>query len=195
MVIGVTGGIGCGKSTFSSILSQKLSAPILDADKIAREAMNSKEIVTKLCTFFSKDIFDEAGNIDRKKVAKIAFTDQARLKKLNSIIHPYVMKEIEEQINKLLFQNDFIIVDVPLPNDDFKRLCDTIITVWADLNLRIKRISDRSNLSYEEIIKRIKKQMPQEDYEALANYVIYNNSSIDELDKKADEILVSLSAK
>ncbi|MBQ7668697.1 MAG: dephospho-CoA kinase [Clostridia bacterium] len=186
MVIGVTGGIGCGKSTVSAIISKKLNAPILDADKIAKDAMHSKEIVTKLCNFFSKDIFDGSGNIDRKKVANIAFSDQSKLKKLNGIIHPYVMKEIAEQINKLAFNNDFIILDVPLPNDDFKKLCDYIITVWSDLDNRITRIKTRSNFSEDEIIARIKKQMPQEDYEALANCVIYNNGSIEELNSKID---------
>ena len=133
MIIGVTGGIGCGKTTVSFILASKLNAPVLDADKISREAMNSEEILTKMCHFFSNDIFDNNGNIDRKKVALIAFSDADKLKKLNSIIHPYVMKQIRAQINKLENDNPFIILDVPIPIADFKMLCDYIITVWSDL--------------------------------------------------------------
>jgi len=195
MIIGVTGGMGCGKSTFSSILSKKLNAPVLDADKISREAMNSTEIVTKICTFFSNDILDSNGNIDRKKVALLAFTDQNKLKKLNDIIHPYVMKKIREQINKLKADNKYIILDVPLPIPDFKMICDYIITVWADLDIRIKRIAARSNMTNDEILARIKKQMPQKDYETLANIVVYNNDSIESLEEKANKLVELLKEK
>ena len=191
MIIGVTGGIGCGKTTVSSILASKLNAPVLDADKISREAMNSEEILTKMCHFFSNDIFDNNGNIDRKKVALIAFSNADKLKKLNSIIHPYVMKQIRAQINKLENDNPFIILDVPIPIADFKMLCDYIITVWSDLEFRIERIAARSKMTDEEIIARIKKQMPQKDYEALANTVIYNNDSVEILENKIDKLISS----
>lgn len=191
MIIGVTGGIGCGKTTVSSILATKLNAPVLDADKISREAMNSDEILTKMCNFFSEDIFDLNGKIDRKKVALIAFSDADKLKKLNSIIHPYVMKQIKAQISSLENENPFIILDVPIPIADFKVLCNYIITVWSDLEFRIERISARSKMTNEEIIARIKKQMPQKDYEALANTVIYNNDSIETLDNKISKLISS----
>jgi len=191
MIIGVTGGIGCGKSTLSSILSKKLNAPILDADKISREAMNSKEILTKMCTFFSNDIFDKNGNIDRKQVALMAFSDENKLKKLNDIIHPFVMNQIKEQIKVLENDNPYIILDVPIPVNDFKILCDYIITVWSDLDLRIKRIASRSNMTNEEILARIKKQMSQKEYETLANTVIYNNDSIEILEDKILKLIVS----
>lgn len=189
MIIGVTGGIGCGKTTFCSILSAKLNAPILDADKISREAMNSDEILTRMCNFFSSDIFDNTGNIDRKKVAQIAFSDETKLKKLNSIIHPYVMKQIRDQITILSDTHQHVILDVPIPITDFKLLCDYIITVWADLDIRIKRISSRSNMTDDEILNRIKKQMSQEEYESLANTVVYNNNSVDVLEEKVCELI------
>jgi len=189
MIIGVTGGIGCGKTTFCSILSAKLNAPILDADKISREAMNSDEILTRMCNFFSSDIFDNTGNIDRKKVAQIAFSDETKLKKLNSIIHPYVMKQIRDQITILSDTHQHVILDVPIPITDFKLLCDYIITVWADLDIRIKRISSRSNMTDDEILDRIKKQMSQEEYESLANTVVYNNNSVEVLEEKVCELI------
>ena len=189
MIIGVTGGIGCGKTTFSNILAKKLNAPILDADKISRESMNSTEILTKICTFFSNDIFDKNGKIDRKKVALIAFSDENKLKNLNDIIHPFVMSQIKEQCESLKNDNEYIILDVPIPVKDFKILCDYIVTVWSDLDLRISRISNRSDMTNEEILARIKKQMPQEEYEALADTVIYNNSSIEFLEDKATNLI------
>ena len=75
MVIGITGGIGCGKSTFSKLLSKTLNAPIIDADKISHEAFSSSEILLEMCNFLGNDILDENGYIDKAKVANIVFLD------------------------------------------------------------------------------------------------------------------------
>lgn len=194
MVIGITGGMGCGKSTFSKLLSETLNAPILDADKIAHEAFSSSEILTLMCNFLGKDILDENGNIDKKKVANIVFLDVDKLKQLNSIIHPYVMKKISDRIKSLSKQYSYIIVDVPLPNNDFIKLSDFIITIWADLETRIERLQKRSNFSRDAIITRINKQMTQEEYENLANFVIYNNGSMDDLKNNINNIKPKLIA-
>ena len=192
MVIGITGGIGCGKSTFSTLLSKALNAPIIDADKISHEAFSSHEILIEMCNFLGDDILDENGNIDRKKVSNIVFLDVNKLKQLNSIIHPYVMQKINDKVKALSKEYAYVIVDVPLPNNDFIKLSDFIITVWADLETRICRLQKRSNFTEEAIMARIKKQMPQEEYEALANKVIYNNGSIEELENSIKEIKVQL---
>ena len=192
MVIGVTGGIGCGKSTVSMILSNKLKAPILDADKISHEAFSSKEILLEMCNFLGNDILDGNDNIDRKKVSNIVFLDKEKLSKLNTIIHPYVMKKIESRINLLSKRYPYVIMDVPLPNKDFIRLSDFVITVWSDLETRIDRLQKRSNFSRDAIMARIQKQMTQEEYEALANDVVYNNGSIEELIEKIDELITHI---
>lgn len=189
MVIGITGGMGCGKSTISKLLSNKLTAPILDADKISHEAFSSSEILTEMCNFLGSDILDENGKIDKTKVANIVFLDINKLKKLNLLIHPFVMNKIHEQIKILSKEYKYIIIDVPLPNNDFIELSDFIITVWADLELRIERLKKRSGFSREAIMSRIKKQMPQEEYEALADKIIYNNGDMKELENKLDEII------
>jgi dephospho-CoA kinase len=188
MVIGITGGIGCGKSTASKLLSEMFNAPIIDADKISHEAFSSKEILLEMCNFLGNDILDENGNIDKAKVANIVFLDIAKLKKLNSIIHPYVMKKIRDTVKSLSKEYAYIIVDVPLPNDDFINLSDFIITIWADLDVRIERLQKRSNFTKDAIMARIKKQMSQEEYEALANTIIYNNGTTDELKNKLVEL-------
>jgi dephospho-CoA kinase len=192
MVIGITGGIGCGKSTFSMLLSEALSAPILDADKISHEAFSSKEILIEMCNFLGDDILDTDGNIDKIKVANIVFLDVNKLKQLNSIIHPYVMKKISDRITSLSKKHPYIIIDVPLPNNDFMKLSDYIITIWSDLDKRIERLQKRSNFTKEAIIARIEKQMSQKEYESLANTVIYNNGSIDELKNELREVKLKL---
>ena len=195
MVIGITGGIGCGKSTFSKMLSEALNAPILDADKISHEAFSSNEILIEMCNFLGNDILDKNGNIDKTKVANIVFLDKDKLKKLNSIIHPYVMKKIRERINSLSKKYSYIIIDVPLPNDDFIKLSDHIITIWSDLETRIERLQKRSGFTREAMMARINKQMSQEEYEALANTVIYNNGNIEELESKLREVKMKLLKK
>lgn len=192
MVIGITGGMGCGKSTFSQLLSSALSAPIIDADKISHEAFSSKEILLEMCNFLGDDILDKNGNIDKTKVANIVFLDVQKLKQLNSIIHPYVMNKIRNRIKLLSKDYSFIIIDVPLPNDDFINLSDFIITIWSDLDIRIDRLKKRSNFSEESIMARIKKQMSQKEYESLADTVIYNNGNIKDLEKHIKEIKLKL---
>ena len=192
MVIGVTGGIGCGKTTFAKLLSFELKAPILDADKIAHEAYFDKDIIIKICETFGNDILDETNNINKSKLSNIVFSNSEKLSNLNAIIHPFVINSIITQIASLSQNYKYIIVDIPLPVDEFIKLSDFIITVWANLDIRIKRVMERTNLSESDVVNRIKKQMPQDKYEALADYIVYNNNSIDELKNKVKDILSKL---
>lgn len=187
-VIGITGGIGSGKSTVSRILSEKLNAPILDADKIAKEAVNSPEIILKIKKFFGESIFDNPQIINREKLSDIVFSNENKLLELNKIIHPYVIEEIEKKVNELKQDNEYIILDVPLPNESFINLSDKIIVVVANEETRIKRVMTRSNLSEDSVKKRIEKQMPVENYIKLADFIIKNNSSMEDLVEKINEI-------
>jgi dephospho-CoA kinase len=187
-VIGITGGIGSGKSTVSRILSEKLNAPILDADKIAKEAVNSPEIISKIKKFFGESIFDNPQIINREKLSDIVFSNENKLLELNKIIHPYVIEEIEKKVNELKQDNEYIILDVPLPNESFINLSDKIIVVVANEETRIKRVMTRSNLSEDSVKKRIEKQMPVENYIKLADFLIKNNSSMVDLVEKINEI-------
>ena len=191
-VIGITGGIGSGKSTVSRILSEKLNAPILDADKIAKEAVNSPEIILKIKKFFGESIFDNPQLINREKLSDIVFSNENKLLELNKIIHPYVMKEIEKKVNELKQNNEYIILDVPLPNESFINLSDKIIVVVTNEETRIKRVMSRSNLSEGSVKKRIAKQMPTENYIKLADFIIKNNGSMEELVEKINEICEKL---
>ena len=187
-VIGITGGIGSGKSTVSSILAEKLDAPILDADKIAKQAVTSPEIISKIKKFFGEAIFDNPELINREKLSDIVFSNEDKLLELNKIIHPYVMEEIEKKVNELKQDNEYIILDVPLPNESFINISDKIIVVVTNEETRIKRVMTRSNLSEDSVKKRIEKQMPVENYIKLADFIIKNNGSMKELVEKIDEI-------
>ncbi len=180
-IIGITGGIGSGKTTVTALLSEKLNAPILDADKISKQAMNSPEIILKIRKFFGEAIFDNPALINRSKLADIVFSNEAKLLELNKIIHPFVMEEIKKKVDELKKEHQYILLDVPLPNEDFINLSDRIIVVIANDENRIKRVMKRSGLSESDVKKRMKKQMPIKNYIKLADVIIKNNGSKDEL--------------
>lgn len=180
-VIGITGGIGSGKSTVSALLSDMLSAPILDADKISKNALKDKIIVEKIKNFFGASIFDSNGILNKEQLSKLVFSSEKKLIELNNIIHPFVMQKIADTIKELSTENKYILLDVPLPNSEFINLSDTILVVVANDETRIKRASERLKISKEDVKKRIEKQMPISNYIKLADHIIKNNGTIEDL--------------
>jgi dephospho-CoA kinase len=185
-VIGVTGGIGSGKSTVSRILYD-LGAKIIDADRIAREITSKtgkayKEIVES----FGPEILDERENIDRKKLSDIAFNDRQELEKLNSITHKYVAEDIKITLDRLKEEGtcEVVVIDAPIPVE--QGFMDTVDEVWvvtAGLEERIERVMERSSFTYEQVVDRINSQLKDSDYLKLADEVICNNGSIEDLEQ------------
>ena len=180
-VIGITGGIGSGKSTVSALLSDMLSAPILDADKISKNALKDEAIVEKIKNFFGASIFDSNGLLNKEQLSKLVFSSEKKLIELNNIIHPFVMQKIADTIKELSSENKYILLDVPLPNAEFINLSDTILVVVANDETRIKRAAERLKISEEDVKKRIEKQMPISNYIKLADHIIKNNGTIEDL--------------
>ena len=180
-VLGITGGIGSGKSSTTKILSEILNAPILDADIIAKQALTDEEIINKIKNFFGTQLFDKENSLNKSELSKLVFGDTKKLLELNKIIHPYVMKKIADNIKILGTEHNYILLDVPLPNSEFINLSDKIIVVVANDETRIKRAMERLNISEEEVKKRISKQMPIENYIKLADFIIKNNGTLEEL--------------
>ena len=182
-VIGVTGGIGSGKSTVARILGD-LGAQIIDADKIAREVTAKGEpALEELIGYFGVDILGENGELNRATLANIVFDDKEKLEVLNSITHKYIVDKIIEKLNKLNteFKQDFVVLDVPVKHGFF----DVVEEVWvvtSDKETRIKRIMERNKISYDEALKRIEAQKGEEEYIRLASKVISNNGTLEELE-------------
>jgi dephospho-CoA kinase len=186
IVLGVTGGIGCGKSTVCKIL-RDLGAAIIDADVISRQiVMPGENALNELIITFGTDIVDEIGQLKRKRLAEIVFEDKDKLQKLNCIMHSHVATIIQARVKELALQkNKIIVIDAPLPiRTGFLDLCDQVWTVSAQMELRIDRIIKRSGMTYDEAVSRIKAQISEKEYISIANTVIYNNGDYVQLEEE-----------
>ena len=182
-VIGVTGGSGGGKTTVTKILEQN-GAHVVDADVVAREVV--KPGSPAFLEIASEWDVVSNGVLDRKALAKIVFSDDAELHKLNQIVHKYVIEDIKSQLEKCE-KEVFVIDAIALFESGLCDICNVTIAIIAEKNLRCKRIMERDNLTYDEAMMRINAQKSDEFYINNADFVIYNNG--DESVAQIEEIL------
>lgn len=184
-IIGITGGIGSGKSTVSEILRNK-NYFVIDADTIAKELLNNTEILKEIKKEFPQAFVENVFN--KKILSDIVFNSKSKLNKLNSIIHPEVAKEIIQLINDS--DDKLIFIDVPIPTKEcFTDIVDEIWVVSTDKDIRINRIMERSNWSLSTTTSRIVSQLSEEEYLALSNIIINNNGTKKELEDKVNYLL------
>lgn len=186
-IIGVTGGIGSGKSTVSMILAA-LGAHIIDADKLAKEIVEKgQQALTEIVSAFGTVVLDEEGNLDRKKLSHIVFKDKQKLELLNGITHNHVAQRIIEKLDSI-GECCTVVIDAPIPIEH--GFLDVVHEVWAvvaDREVRIKRVMDRSGLTYNEVEDRINLQLSDELYRNISDIVIVNNGSMEELREQVEK--------
>lgn len=185
-IIGLTGGIGSGKTTIANCF-MKSGVPVYIADDEARKIMQSEEIIEQIKKTFGTTIF-ENDILNREKLAQIVFSDPEKLKLLNAIIHPAVKKHFRNWI--LDHKNaPFIIYEAAIlfESGSYKD-CDKIITVIAPMESRIQRVIHRDNSSREQVLKRINAQWNDDQRIAQSDYVI-ENDSIEIAKSEVDKIL------
>lgn len=189
-IIGVTGGIGAGKSTVCKEF-ERLGATVIDADKIAREVLlQNGGAYGETVEFFGKDILFENGDINRKKLAQLVFSDKDKLEMLNKITHKYIFEEMNKQINSA--KSQVVVLDVPLLfSSDFPIFCDLKVAVLADKIIRIDRVMKRDNATAKEVKERIKNQISDDKYREMADICIINND-LDETKQQIKEIYESV---
>ena len=187
--VALTGGIGSGKSLVGEIL-EELGALVIDSDQLAREVIERgspgyEEVVTA----FGDSILSE-GQIDRSKLAAVVFNESDLRKKLESIIHPLV-REAAEKLARKLPSGAILINQIPLlvESDGAKRF-DYVVTVSADEEIRRERLRLRGLKDYE-ITQRMAAQVSDPEREKIANYIIRNDGSIDELTRAVEELMAS----
>ncbi len=188
--VGLTGGIGSGKSTASSILA-KLGSYIFDADAEAKKILNNnKEVQKNIIEEFGSDVLDHDRLIDKKKLAKVAFQDEDHQIILNSIIHPFIFKELDKQFTKISNQNkyaSFIVDGALIFESSMDQHLDLVLLIASSLKFRIERALNRGTLSREDILRRSELQWTDEDKAEMADYTIYNNGTEKELEEKIKE--------
>lgn len=190
VIIGLTGSIGCGKSTVSNYLRQK-NISVIDADLIAKEITTiGKNGLAQIVQSFGSDVLNTDGSLNRRKLGDIVFNDPLALEKLNQITHPLIKKEIEARI--LTHKDEKILVlDIPLlfETNDYQEIIDISWLVIASESQQIERIMRRDGLTKEQALARINNQMPIEAKISLADRVIDNNGLIKETYQQVDKLL------
>ena len=171
-IIGLTGGIGSGKTTIANHF-RKANIPVYIADDEARKIMQSEEIIDAIRKVFGESIFDEA-ILNREKLSQIVFNDPEKLKQLNAIIHPAVRKHFQDWV--LNYKNaPFVIYEAAIlfESGSYEN-CDLIITVTAPIESRIQRVIQRDNTTREQVLKRINAQWNDDQRIAKSDFVIEN---------------------
>ena len=186
LVIGLTGNIGCGKSSLSQIFAQQ-NIKIIDADIIAREIYNDEKLLSEIYKVFGRKIKNNDGSLNRKALGRIVFNDDEKLIQLNKMTHPLIRQRVSDKIDEYKNQNkEMVILDAALlVESDYLNFIDKLLVVTCNEDIQIERIKKRDNCSTEEALSRIKSQMSQENKVKYADYVIDNSGTIDELKNKA----------
>ncbi|WP_276897688.1 dephospho-CoA kinase [Dialister micraerophilus] len=195
-LIGLTGGMGSGKSTVADCLRSN-GIPVIDADVIAHKIMNEESTLDKIHEIFGKNVFDKDGSLNKVKFSSVLFTNIVKRKKLNEFVHPKVWTEMMNETEKYVTKGSKVIfLDVPLLIESgwHTRVNETWL-VKADYNERIARLRLRTNLSTEEIKKRIEIQMPESEKEEYADKIINNDGTIEETGKQVIEELQKIIEK
>lgn len=193
--IGLTGGIGAGKSTVSERL-RSLGAHIIDADAISRNALSTYgPCYDEVVALFGTEIIREDASIDRSVVADMVFSDESKRLALNDIVHPYVLHTMHKECSEVIAAdpNALVIFDIPLLIEcGAYRDMDCNLVVTAPDQVRVERICNRDKSNPEEAWARIRSQIPQETQCRYADYIIDNSGTLEELYSQVDAIYAEL---
>lgn len=188
-IIGITGSSGSGKTTICSILKEKYAANIIDADEIARKLSKKGTMYLKaIVEYFGEDIIDATGELKRKKLADLIYEDEEKRNMLNQLTFDYVVAEIKKDINKLK-DKELIVIDAPLLfESDLDKICDMVIGVIAREQDKIERICNRDKISEQTAKKRLNIQKDDDYIKEKSDYIIYNESSIENLEEEIEKL-------
>ena len=188
MILGITGSSGAGKSTVCEILEEKYNMKIINADKIARElSKKGTRYIADIIEKFGKNIVDENGELKRKKLAEIIYSDPVKREELNSCTFKYIKEEIEKQIRQTE-ENKDIAIDAPLLFESgLDKICDKVIGVVCKKELQLDRIVARDNVDYDHANMRLDAQQDDEFYRKNCDMIIENNYDIGNIERQIKE--------
>lgn len=186
--LGLTGGIGSGKSTVSAMLEER-GAVVVDADRIVRALQEPGEPVFEaMVEAFGTGVVAEDGTLDRQAVADIVFGDDEALKTLNGIVHPAVGAAIAERLVELAETDEVVILDIPLLVESGRDDMAAVIVVDVDPDLAVERLVEHRGFSEEDARSRMSRQVSREDRLAKADVVVDNSGSLDHLRAQVDDL-------
>ena len=192
-IIGLTGGIGTGKSTVSKILLS-LGVPVVDADQISRSLLEpGSPYIAKLVSIFGDWMIDSAGNVDRKKLGEKIFSSPELRIQLEKFLHPLIKEEIHRLIEEYRVQKvELLVLDIPLLFEGayWQSRVDQVWLVDLLEKVQFARIMNRDGLTEEGAERRIEAQMSLGDKRELADVIIENNGTFEELEKKVGQLVL-----
>ena len=195
--VGLTGGIGCGKSTVAGMFAS-LGAVMVNSDDIGRTLMQPGGVVyDRIVSGFGSEVVDSNGQLDRAKLADIVFHNLEKLKHLNAIVHAPVLREIDRQVQLTRWKdpNAVILVEsAVLFEAGQNRRFDKIVVVWCRPDQQVERYVAKSRISVEDVQRRMAAQMPGEEKKRLADYVIDASGSIEDSERQSKETFSQLQA-
>lgn len=195
-IIGILGGVGCGKSTVAGEFA-RLGCGVIDADKIAHEVLALSEVIAAVAERFGSDILDAGGAVDRSALGRRVFEDPAGLAFLNGLIHPRVLVKCEARMAE--YGNDpavaAIVLDMPLLLEvGWENKCDFLIFVDCDEQKRLERAGKNGKIDPTQLKKREKCQISLDKKRHIAHYMIYNNSDVSDVSEQVAHVFSSLTS-
>ena len=198
MIVGLTGGIGTGKSTVSRKLRER-GYPVIDLDVISREVIEYPEVIDELVRNFGNEILEEQNeisgkkSISRNKLRQTVFKDEKKVAVLNSIMHPPIVEEMRRQIEELKKSYKTVFVEVQLLFEaKLEKEFDIIVLVYADKKTQLERVLKRDGRSEGEVQQIINAQMDMTEKRRLSNYIIENNGDSEMLDLEIEKFIKKL---
>lgn len=183
-LIGITGGIASGKTEVAKVF-QKLGAKILSGDEIGKDVVeNNPQLLKKLVKTFGEDILDSKKRLNRKKLGEIAFSSRSLTKELNSIVHPFLLKDLKEKIESFAkrgYRKPLVIDAALIMEWDLQKKLDYLVFVDCTKQKRIKRLIEQKGYTRKEAEQRIKAQLPESKKRKQADFIIKNEGSLKEL--------------
>ena len=186
ILIGLTGGIGCGKSEVSRLLADR-GAIIIDADLIVRELqLPNGEIFNQMVEMFGDSVVADDGTLNRGAVANEVFKNKAILKKLNELIHPVVRRVMNERVKSYSDTSKVVVLDIPLLVENPREGLDGVVVVDLDPEIAVERIVEQRKMNIDDARARVANQSSREQRRAIANFIIDNSGDRKALDLQVD---------
>ena len=190
LILGLTGNIGCGKSSLSKILMQN-NIDVIDADIISRNIFEDKELLNLVFENFGENIKNLDGSLNRKALGNIVFNDDQKLVILNGLTHPKIKEKILNKIDEIRnIGKSLVVIDAALLIEGgYLDILDKLIVITCKESIQISRIQLRDNLTKEQAISRMNSQMSQDEKIKYADYIIDNSGDTNNLKHKAEELI------